>query len=104
MSTCKECDDITNTIGGLDRYRWALNHIVIDAGAAKVTILVDDYHNLWYQLEDHSQTDWERFVVDFTQLGERATSDSGAVKSYLEYIKSIGEFFHKTIKEGGQEK
>lgn len=99
MSDCQECDDIKNTISNLDRYRWAHDYVVIDTGAGKVTILVDDYHNLWYQLNKHSQTDWECFVVAFKLSGERAGRDSDAVKADLEYIKSIGEFFHKTIKE-----
>jgi hypothetical protein len=103
VSDCQECDDVKNTIRGLSRYRWALDYIVIDTGAGKVTILVDDYHNLWYQLEDNSQTDWECFVVTFNLSGDRANRNSDAVKADLEYIKSIGEFFHKTIKERDKE-
>lgn len=94
-----ECDGIENAISYLVRYRWAQNYTVIDTGAGKVTILVDDYHNLWYQLESKPQTEWDCFVVDFNLSGERAGRDSDAIKSDLEYIKSIGEFFHKTIKE-----
>ncbi len=101
---CRECNDIHNTLSDLDRYRWAQNYAVIDTGAGKVTILVDGYHNLWYQLEDHSQTDWECFVVDFTLRGEQETRDYDAVKADLEYIKSIGGFFHKTIKEKSKER
>ena len=103
MSDCKKCDDIKNTVSGLNRYRWAQNYTVIDTGAGMVTILVDDYHNLWYQLESKPQTEWDCFVVDFNLSGERAGRDSDAVKSDLEYIKSIGEFFHKTIRERNKE-
>lgn len=103
VSDCKECDDITNAISGLDRYRWALDHVVIDTGAGKVTILVDDYHNLWYQLEDNSQTDWECFAVALKLRGDRESRKSDAVKADLEYIKSIGEFFHKSVTERNKE-
>lgn len=100
---CSGCNDIQNTISGLDRYRWALNYIVIDTGAGKVTILVDDYHNLWYQLEGAPQTDWECFVVAVKLRGDREGRDSDAVKADLEYIKSIGEFFHKSVTERNKE-
>lgn len=103
MINCDECADIKSTISGLSRYRWAFNYMVIDTGAGTATILVDEYRNLWYQLEGGSQTDWECFVVAFKQNSDRANRDSDTVKSELEYIKSIGEFFHKTIKERAKE-
>ena len=100
---CRECNDIYNTISDLNRYRWAQNYTVIYTSAGKVTILVDDYHNLWYQIDCHPQTDWDCFAFDFKRNGESVDRDPDAIKSELEYIKSLGEFFHKTVKERNKE-
>lgn len=100
---CRGCNDIHNTLSDLDRYRWAQNYAIIDTGMGKVTILVDDYHNLWYQLDCQQQTDWECFAFEFKRNSESADRDPDTIKSELEYIKSLGEVFHKAIKERNKE-